>query len=81
MEVNGNQSVENLHTSTSIPSRGTIEVAPNHGGGGLEVLGQAVESTTTTPKSVPEEVAPALAPAAMDGSSAGKGEANTYPGV
>lgn len=64
MEVNGDRSVENLHASAAVtpsPSTGASEVAPNHGGGGLEVLGQAVESTTIAPsKSVPAETAPVV---------------------
>lgn len=77
MEVNGDQSVENLHTSAITPGASEVnEVAPNHGG--LEVLGQAVESTTTaTSKAVPAETAPILPPTARDGCSAGTGEINT----
>lgn len=81
MEVNGDQSVENLRTSaiTPSPSAGASEVAPNHGGGGLEVLGQAVESKTITPsKAAPAETAPAQAPTAAGGSSAGTGDISTF---
>lgn len=75
MEVNSHQSVENLQTSATAPSPGAggaSDAAPNGGGGGLEVLGQAVESTTTAPsKESPAEAAPAPAPTTGNGSSAG----------
>lgn len=75
MEVNSHQSVENLQTSAIAPSPGAggaSDAAPNGGGGGLEVLGQAVESTTTAPsKESPAEAAPAPAPTTGNGSSAG----------
>lgn len=86
MEVNrGDISVPDLHNSaTSTPSPGIITnasgIAPTHGasrsGGGLEVLGQAVESTTTvTSEAAQPELAPALpASTTTDGGSfAGKG--------
>lgn len=78
MEVKGDQSVENIHASAiTPPSPGASEVAPNHGGGGLEVLGQAAESTTTTAsKAVPVETAAVLAPTTGGGRSVSTGEIN-----
>lgn len=90
MDVNGGISVPDLQaTATSTPSPSIItnasEIAPNHGaggsGGGLEVLGQAVQSTTTvTPKAValPEPAPSVPASATTDGGSlAGTGVINT----
>lgn len=88
MEVNGGGiSVPDLQTSaTSTPSPSIItnasEIAPNHGaggsGGGLEVLGQAVQPTTTVTPKAPPEAAPSVpASATTDGDSlAGKGVIN-----
>jgi len=81
MELNGKQwcqqSAENLHTSTHQSAPGTGELS---GGGGLQVLGQAAESTTTSiTKLAPGEAVPTLAaPSAKDGSgSAGMCAMNT----
>lgn len=82
MQLNGNQwcqqSAENLHASADTLT-GSGDLA---GGGGLQVLGQAVESTTTSiSKPASGEAAPVLeAPSTKDSSGSAGTDAVKHEG-